>query len=131
MDGGQFEIVIVLPFLLLGVAVVAALFWVPEPGARRGTHPPTQRDRLASRAGLIGSWLGLTVLTIWCGALVAFLALHALLFTLGQGAASVGLFLTVVVLEAVPFFWAIVFLRRSRRSRRDGIGQGDRKRSES
>lgn len=124
MDGAQLEVVVVLPFLLLGVALVAALAWVPEASAR-GDHPAGKsgsfRDRLGARAGLLGSWLALTLLTIWCGAMVAFVVLHALLFTIGQAAASVGLFVTVVLLEATPFIWAIVILRRARR---DGLGGG-------
>jgi hypothetical protein len=121
MNAGQVEVVIVLPFLLLGVALVVAFAWVPEPPEAGG--PPTGqvpkrglRRRVADVVGLVGSWFVLTVLTIWCGAIVAFLVLHGLLFTFGQGAASVGLFVTVLLLELAPFGWALVMLRRARRS---------------
>lgn len=127
MNAGQVEIVIVLPFLLLGVALVVAFAWVPEPPepgvpqagqvSKRGI-----RGRVAVIVGLVGSWFVLTILTIWCGAILAFLLLHGLLFTFGQGAASVGLFVTVVVLEVVPFAWALVMLRRARRS---AVGRKD------
>ncbi len=128
MDSGQLEIVVVLPFLLLAVALVVALAWVPEPPAgsdRLRPHITRIRERLAAVAGLAGLWLALTVLTIWCLALLAFLALHALLFTLGQGAASVGLFVVVLALETTPFAWAIILLRRRRGSRPDGEDGGE------
>jgi hypothetical protein len=122
MTGGQFEVVVVLPFLLLGVALVAAFAWVPEPSeseaAARGAPRRGLGARLGDIAKLIGTWFLLTTLTIWCGAIVAYLVLHGILFTLGQGAASVGLFVTVLLLEVAPFAWAMVILRRARRSRR-------------
>jgi hypothetical protein len=120
MDGAQFEAIVVLPFILLGVALVAAFAWAPEPSARGGTapRPETFGGRLVGRLEWVGAWFVLTVLTIWCGALLAFLVLHALLFTLGQAAASVGLFVTVVLLEVTPFAWAMVMLRRARTRRR-------------
>lgn len=127
MNAGQVEIVIVLPFLLLGVALVAAFAWVPEPpeaGAPSAGQVSKRgiRGRVATIVGLVGSWFVLTILTIWCGAILAFLLLHGLLFTFGQGAASVGLFVTVVALEVVPFAWALVMLRRARRS---AVGRKD------
>jgi hypothetical protein len=114
MDGAQFEAVVVLPFLLLGVALVAAFAWAPEPSSRPA-RPRGLTDRVVSRVQWVGAWFVLTVLTIWCGALVAFLVLHLLLFTLGQAVASVGLFVTVILLEVTPFAWAMVMLRRARR----------------
>lgn len=114
MDGAQFEAIVVLPFLLLGVALVAAFAWAPEPSSRP-TAPRSLTDRVVSRVQWVGAWFVLTVLTIWCGALIAFLVLHLLLFTLGQAVATVGLFVTVLLLEVTPFAWAMVMLRRARK----------------
>lgn len=119
MDGAQFEAVVVLPFILLGVALVAAFAWAPEPstGVSSRDEGRTSMGRLLGRLEWVGAWFVLTVLTVWCGALLAFLVLHLLLFTLGQAAASVGLFVTVVLLEITPFAWAMLMLRRARRRR--------------
>lgn len=117
MDGAQFEVIVVLPFILLGVALVAAFAWAPEPGphAPPSTGGRQLLDRLVTRLEWVGAWFVLTVLTVWCGALLAFLVLHLILFTLGQAAASVGLFVSAVLLEVTPFAWAMVMLRRARR----------------
>jgi hypothetical protein len=61
----------------------------------------------------IVTWLALTAVTMSCEFLVAFITCHALLFTLGTGAATVGLVASVVVLGATPVIWAIVLGRRS------------------
>lgn len=124
MSGPQLEIVVALPFVLLGVALVAAFAWVPEAPAG-GQHPVGRRSlgqRIGGLVQLVGAWFVLTTLTIWCVALVAFLVLHATLFSLGTGAASVALFLTVVVLEITPFAWGMLILHRARRNRLDGNG---------
>jgi len=130
MSGPQLEIVVALPFVLLGVALVAAFAWVPETPA--GAQHPASRRTFGQRIGglvqLVGAWFVLTTLTIWCVALVAFLVLHATLFSLGTGAASVALFLTVVVLEVTPFAWGMLILHRARRNRLDGDGGSPRPR---
>jgi len=121
MSGPQLEIVVALPFVLLGVALVAAFAWVPEtPGLARARATRGVADRIRGLVQLVGAWLVLTTLTVWCVALVAFLVLHATLFSLGQGAASVALFLTVLVLELTPFAWGVVIVRRVRRNRLSG-----------
>ena len=129
MSGAQLEVVVLVPFLLLAVALVAAFAWVPEAGERRsggggdgerrgpGGHPAS---RIANLVRLVGTWLVLTTLTIWCGVIVAFLVLHGILFTLGEGAASVALFVTVLLLEIAPFAWAVVVVRRARRAHLPG-----------
>lgn len=124
MSGSQLEIVVALPFVLLGVALVAAFAWVPEEPAQGGTPPPARgaAGRIRGLVQLAGAWLVLTTLTIWCVALIAFLLLHATLFSLGQGAASVALFLTVIALEVTPFAWGVVIVRRARRERLVGRG---------
>lgn len=124
MSGPQLEIVVALPFVLLGVALVAAFAWVPEhsPGDERAAERRGAGARIRGLVQLVGAWLVLTTLTIWCVALVAFLVLHATLFSLGQGAASVALFLTVVALEVTPFAWGVVIVHRARRDRLNGDG---------
>lgn len=116
MSGPQLEIVVALPFVLLGVALVAAFAWVPEgPGEGAAPRRRSAGDRIRGLVQLAGAWLVLTTLTIWCVALVAFLLLHATLFSLGQGAASIALFLTVIALEVTPFAWGVIMVRRARR----------------
>ena len=45
---------------------------------------------------------------------VFFVVCHVLLFTLGTGAATVGVVAAVVALEATPITWALVLRRRGR-----------------
>ncbi len=127
MDGPQLMIVVVLPFLLLAVGVVAALFWIPEGPTPQVVEAAGIHGRWAGRLGLAGTWLGLSLLTFWCEAIVAFIAVHAVLFTLGQAAGSVALFVSVVVIEATPFVWAFVLIRRARRSQLGGEGGAEPK----
>jgi len=63
-----------------------------------------------------GTWLVLTALTMGCVFIVAFVVVHGLLFVLGTGAATVGLVVSVILLEAAPVAWAIVLRRRARRA---------------
>jgi hypothetical protein len=95
--------------ILLGVLVWlavlgAALFYAPGGGGRAN----------------FGTWLVLSGLTVVVEFIVAFLALHALLFGLGTGAASVGIVVAVVVLAATPIAWAIVLRRRAHRDSAHG-----------
>jgi len=74
MSGPQLEIVVALPFVLLGVALVAAFAWAPEtPGLARARATRGVADRIRGLVQLVGAWLVLTTLTVWCVALVAFL----------------------------------------------------------
>ncbi len=72
-------------------------------------------ERLATARGWVGlsaaglpvvTWLVLTAAALWCGAVLAFVAVHALLFTLGTDAAGVGLVLAALVLASTPFLTA-------------------------
>jgi hypothetical protein len=67
--------------------------------------------RMAAGSAQVARWLALTVLTLMAGFLVAFLGVHALLFTLGTGAATLGLVAALVFIEATPIAWAIVLRR--------------------
>ena len=51
---------------------------------------------------LVVVWVLLTVAVLLVGWLVAFIALHALLFTLGAGAAAVGILVVILFTEATP-----------------------------
>lgn len=119
-DGGV-ELTVLLPFLFLGGGLVAVFAWdqesleAPTSLAPRGGG--ILRERLVAAAGLVGAWLALTALTLWCVFLVAFVVLHALLFTLGTTAASIGLVASAVLLQATPLAWGIVIARRARASR--------------
>jgi len=84
MSGPQLEIVVALPFVLLGVALVAAFAWVPEtPGLARARATRGVADRIRGLVQLVGAWLVLTTLTVWCVALVAFLVVAQLAFNAG------------------------------------------------
>ncbi len=114
---GLLEVAVVLPFLLLGGGLLA-LAWGREGWRGSGLFgaPGEERHhgRVTTVLGLVGTWLVLTALTLWCEFLVLFVALHALLFGLGNGAASIGLIVGALILEATPIAWAIVILRRTR-----------------
>ncbi len=72
------------------------------------------RMRKTGGRSQIVTWLALTAVTMACEFLVAFIACHALLFTLGTGAATVGLVASVVVLGATPVAWALMVGRWTR-----------------
>ncbi len=60
------------------------------------------------------TWLVLTAAVLWCGALLAFAAVHALLFALGPDAATAGAVVCVAALVAVPFVLAVIIRRNMR-----------------
>ncbi len=108
---------VLLPLLLVGEAVVGLLLW------RLSGHPmPAVLNRpvaqgaghLGSEVRLVGTWLVATAATLWIGFLVAFVAVHVILFTIGETAALAGLIASAAVLGAVPIAWAFVLFRRSR-----------------
>jgi hypothetical protein len=119
-DGGV-ELTVLLPFLFLGGGLVAVFAWNQEDLEAPTSLAPRWgggvRERLAAAAGLIGAWFALTALTLWCLFVVAFVLLHALLFTLGTTAASIGLVASAVLLQVTPLAWGIVIARRARGSR--------------
>ena len=95
--------VAVLLLIVLGVLVIGDQVL----GARRG-------DRADGSGSAVLAWLGLTVITLWCGAMVAFVMVNVLYFALGAPAGAGGMAVTAVFLVATPIVWAVVIRRRRR-----------------
>jgi hypothetical protein len=85
-------------------------------------------ERLASARGWFSlsaagvpllTWLIVTALALWCEAVLAFVLIHASLFTLGTEAAGIGLALTTAFLVATPIATAFVVRRATRRASTD------------
>jgi hypothetical protein len=93
MDGFGILAAILVWLLVVG----AALMRVPGGGMR----------------SLVAPWLALTLLTMACEFLALFIITYGLLFTLGPGAAVVGVVISVVILGATPVAWALVLRRRA------------------
>jgi hypothetical protein len=91
------KVEILLAILVWLLVVGAALLRVPGGGVR----------------SLIAPWLALTALTLGVEFIVLFIATYGLL-TLGEGAATVGVVVSVVILAATPVVWAVVLRRRAR-----------------
>lgn len=81
-------------------------------------------ERLASARGWAGlsaagvpvlTWLVLTAMALWCEGVLAFVLVHASLFTLGTEAAGIGLVLTGAALVATPIATAVLVRRGTRR----------------
>ena len=70
---------------------------------------------VSSRGASFAAWLGLSAVSLWLEFVVAFVVLHAILFTLGREAAVFVIILTVAVMALTPPAWAIA-LGRWRRS---------------
>jgi hypothetical protein len=94
------QLAVVLPLLLLGEAFVVALVWFAN-----GWEAP--------RPVVVATWFVLSTLTMWCGFVVAFVAVHALLFTLGTEAAWIGVLGGLAFMLATPIAWAMVIRRQS------------------
>ena len=58
----------------------------------------------------------LTILSMGCVCIVAFVASYGLLFAFGVGAAWVGVIAPGVAIAATPVVWALILRRRARRS---------------
>lgn len=90
--------------------LLALLFLLERLAAARGWGG-------VSAAGIpILTWLIVTAVALWCEAMLAFVAVHGLLFLLGTDVAGVGLILTTVALVATPFVTAYVIRRASHRA---------------
>jgi hypothetical protein len=103
MDMNSVEVLAAILIWLLVVG--AALTRVPGGGMR----------------SLVAPWLALTVLTM----AVEFIVLVTIgsflvLFFLGEGAALVGVVVSVVILAATPVAWALVLRRRAHRAAASG-----------
>src|SRR5512141_415059 len=81
-------------------------------------------ERLASARGWVNlsaagvpvlTWIVLTAMALWCEAVIAFVLVHASLFTLGTEAAGIGLVLSGVLLVVTPIATALLVRRGTRR----------------
>lgn len=95
------SIAMVVPMFLFVVSIVALVVWFSQ-GARGG------------RGARIAAWLGLTVLTLWCGLLVGLVVLTMVYFAFGSTATVVGAVIVAALLIAMPFFWWYVVRNRHR-----------------
>jgi len=68
----------------------------------------------------LGTWLVLTVVSMGCVFIVAFVVSYGLLFAFGRGAAAFGVVVAAVVMGATPVVWALILRRRARRSTAHG-----------
>ncbi len=84
-----------------------------------GLAAAPRRGRLGDAGSLVTEWFVLTVVTLWCGLLVAFVVDNLLLFMLGTGAATIGVIGSAIFLVATPVVWAVVIRRRARRPSSD------------
>jgi hypothetical protein len=78
--------------ILVGVMLVVGAWLIVA--LRAGRVPGT--------GSLVLAWLALTAVMLAVGWLIAYMACYALLFTLGAGAAAVGLLVAVLLTEATP-----------------------------
>ncbi len=62
------------------------------------------------------TWLIVTAMALWCEAVLAFVLVHASLFTLGTEAAGIGLVLSGALLVATPIVTALLVRRATRRA---------------
>jgi hypothetical protein len=95
------DVVMQVLVLIWIVLVVVALQWA----------------RIAGRGASIATWLGLTVVSWWVEFAIAFVAIHAILFSLGREPAVVALIVTVAIMALTPLTWAY------------GLGQWNKDRS--
>ncbi len=111
------EAMATLPFILLGEGVLAYLLWRVAGGDKVRpvvSIPGNGAAHVAAIAAVVTAWLFATVLTLWSGYLVAFVALHVLLFWLGAAAAWVGVVVFGSLLLATPVAWGWLAIRTVR-----------------
>ena len=104
------DIVLMLPVILLAESVVALIIWFAW-GSKGG------------RGARFAAWLGLCTLTLWVGSALAFVALHLLLFSFGNGAVIAGVIATTLFMLLMPFGWWYLISRRSDAGRQPDAGQ--------
>ncbi len=97
MDNIGVQLAIVFAILILGAMLVAS---------RRG-------ETDANTGFPFVTWLALTLLTMWCEAMIAFAAVFALYFALGAGASIAGFIASGIILVVTPFAWRVYLRRRS------------------
>jgi hypothetical protein len=65
-----------------------------------------QWARVTNRGASVATWFGLTAVTWWFEFVVAFIALHTVLFSLGREAAMALAIVTLAVFTVTPVAWA-------------------------
>jgi hypothetical protein len=65
-----------------------------------------QWARVKNRGASIATWIGLTVISWWIEIVVAFVALHATLFSLGREATVIVAVATLALMTLTPVAWA-------------------------
>lgn len=111
-------LLVLLPLILLWDSLMGAAVWKAN-----GWQAPTlvlsgaaaRHARLAGVA-VAASWLAVTVMTLWCECIVAFVALHLVLFAFGSAVALAALIATGGLLVATPIAWARVIRHHVRRA---------------
>ena len=68
---------------------------------------PMQTHHSPGRVALVATWFLVTLLTLAYGSVVIFVVVHLMLFTLGTGAAAIGIVVSGLLLLATPVAWAI------------------------
>ena len=94
--------------------LLAILFWLLVLGAALMRVPG------GGIRSMIAPWLALTLLTVACEFIALFIITYGLLFTLGTGAATVGVVISALILAATPVAWALLFRRRAHASAAHG-----------
>jgi len=89
------NLALIVPLLILIEGIVAIVVWFAM-GSKGG------------RGARIAAWLGLVTLTLWCGSILAFVALNLIYFQFGSQAVIVGAVLTTIFMVVMPFGWAKV-----------------------
>ncbi len=87
--------------------LVALLIWLLVIGAALLRVPGS------SGRSLVAPWLALTLLSMACEFIILFIVTYGLLFTLGTGAATVGVIVSVIIFAATPVAWALALRRRA------------------
>jgi hypothetical protein len=95
------SIAMVVPMFLMVASIVALVAWFAL-GAKGG------------RGARIAAWLGLVVLSLWCGLLMGLGLLTIVYFLFGSVATIIGAVIVGAVLVAMPFFWWYVVRNRHR-----------------
>jgi hypothetical protein len=66
---------------------------------------PRQTHHAPGRAAQVATWALLSILSLAYGSVLLFVIIHLLLFTLGTGAAAIGLLASLFLLVGTPVVW--------------------------
>lgn len=108
---------VLLPVLLVVEGVLAVVLWRwngwDGPNLLPARWRGGRRGKLVGEARVAGTWLLLTGIVLWVIFLAAFMIVHTVLFTLGTGAAFIGLVVCSALLLATPFATGMLIRRRA------------------